>query len=185
MEDSPMKLICPVCHNEEREEVRFCSQCGADLFPKDDSSTIEMPALDLSSTAPTGELPESPLKVVEEAPVNLYVLQTGQFFPLIEKDEFIIGRKSKKQSIVPDVDLTPCGAHTLGVSRLHAVIKVNDGEISIADLDSTNGTWVNNIKLEPHQDHSLNHGDRILLGRCEILAFLRRHEAAREFFISC
>jgi hypothetical protein len=181
MEDSTMKLICSECQNEEQEEVRFCSQCGADLFPKDDPSTIKMPTLDLSSTAPTEELPESPMKAVEEAPVNLYVLQTGQFFPLIEKDEFIIGRKSKKQSIIPDVDLSPCGAHTLGVSRLHAIIKVNKGDISIADLDSTNGTRVNNIKIEPHQDHSLNHGDRIHLGRCEILALLRKKESTREF----
>lgn len=175
-----MKLICPVCHNEEQEDVRFCSQCGADIFPKYDPSTIKMPALDISSIAPTGELPESPLKAVEEAPVNLYVLQTGQFFPLIEKHEFIIGRKSKEQTIVPDVDLSPCGAHSLGVSRLHAIIRLNKDEISIADLDSANGTRVNNVQIEPHQDHSLNHGDHILLGRCEILALLRQNESARE-----
>jgi pSer/pThr/pTyr-binding forkhead associated (FHA) protein len=47
------------------------------------------------------------------------------------------------------------------VSRRHAVIKMQGGTISIEDLGSTNGTFVNGEKI---QRATLREGDRILIG---------------------
>jgi pSer/pThr/pTyr-binding forkhead associated (FHA) protein len=48
------------------------------------------------------------------------------------------------------------------VSRCHAKIQLDAGEVIISDLDSTNGTWVNG---EPVRLAALKTGDRIMLGR--------------------
>jgi predicted component of type VI protein secretion system len=49
------------------------------------------------------------------------------------------------------------------VSRYHAKVQVDDGNVILTDLDSTNGTRVNG---HPVQMHVLRIGDQILIGRC-------------------
>jgi pSer/pThr/pTyr-binding forkhead associated (FHA) protein len=49
------------------------------------------------------------------------------------------------------------------VSRYHAKVQVDDGNVILTDLDSTNGTRVNG---HPVQMHVLQIGDQILIGRC-------------------
>ena len=55
--------------------------------------------------------------------------------------------------------------HDTEVSRHHAQIKLDEvtGEYQLADLNSSNGSFVNNRKLDGSV--TLNNGDRILLGR--------------------
>ena len=72
-------------------------------------------------------------------------------FPLHSDREFIIGRGSEVD-IVLNEDM---------VSRKHAKMVTVGGQISIADLDSTNGTFVNG---ETVQKARLKEGDRILIG---------------------
>ncbi len=49
------------------------------------------------------------------------------------------------------------------VSRLHCALHedLNTGQWSIEDKESTNGTFVNGQRLEPHQRHPLRNGDQI------------------------
>jgi pSer/pThr/pTyr-binding forkhead associated (FHA) protein len=75
----------------------------------------------------------------------------GEEFPLEEGRAFTIGRSS-------DLDLLLIEEM---VSRKHARIQVADGDITIEDLDSTNGTFVNGEKI--HQAR-LRDGDRVLIG---------------------
>ena len=75
----------------------------------------------------------------------------GGEFPLIDSGELVIGRAS-------DLDLVLIEDM---VSRKHAKITVQDGMISIADLGSTNGTFVNGERVKKAQ---LKMGDRVLIG---------------------
>jgi pSer/pThr/pTyr-binding forkhead associated (FHA) protein len=50
-------------------------------------------------------------------------------------------------------------------SAKHAVIKFAREEITIMDLGSSNGTYVNQDKLTPHQSESIRPGDTIRLGK--------------------
>lgn len=71
-------------------------------------------------------------------------------------DEFIIGRESVCNLVLEDAL----------VSRKHAVIRVVGEHIEIEDLNSRNGVYVNNKKIEgPTQ---LAHGDRIRIGSQEL-----------------
>lgn len=71
----------------------------------------------------------------------------------INKPEFIIGKERRR------VDY--CISDNNSVSRSHAKIKVRAGRCYIADLGSTNCTYVNGVKLSPNQEVILSKGDKI------------------------
>jgi Domain of unknown function (DUF4388)/FHA domain len=75
----------------------------------------------------------------------------GGEFPLNEGQEIVIGRSS-------DLDMVLVEEM---VSRRHARIALERGVISIEDLGSTNGTFVNGEKV---QRGTLKEGDRVLIG---------------------
>lgn len=75
----------------------------------------------------------------------------GGEFPLVKGREIIIGRSSELDMVLIE-DM---------VSRRHASISVSGDEINIADVGSTNGTFVNGEKIKKAR---LKEGDRILIG---------------------
>jgi len=79
-------------------------------------------------------------------------------------ERLIVGRAEKNQSTQPDVDLSPFGAETLGVSRQHLTIDARGNHLTISDLNSMNGTMLNDEKLEANKATPLKHGDQLTLG---------------------
>jgi hypothetical protein len=75
----------------------------------------------------------------------------GGEYPLGETGELVIGRSSELDLVLVE-DM---------VSRKHAKVTLGAAGISIADLGSTNGTFVNGEKVRRAQ---LKEGDRILIG---------------------
>jgi len=75
----------------------------------------------------------------------------GGEFPLADTGELVIGRSS-------DLDLVLIEDM---VSRKHARISMQPGQVTISDLGSTNGTFVNGEKVKRAR---LKEGDRILIG---------------------
>src|SRR5882757_8278844 len=75
----------------------------------------------------------------------------GGEYALAEGQEIVIGRSSELDMVLVEEM----------VSRKHARIALNDGVISIADLGSTNGTFVNGEKVD---QGTLKEGDRVLIG---------------------
>ena len=47
------------------------------------------------------------------------------------------------------------------VSRMHAQINFNGQQISINDMNSTNGTYINNSRMQSGQSYTINIGDNI------------------------
>jgi pSer/pThr/pTyr-binding forkhead associated (FHA) protein len=70
----------------------------------------------------------------------------------ITKEEFLIGRGS-------DCDLR---LGVSAVSRHHCLIRCRGGEVTLADLGSANGTFVNGQRIRSQT--VLRHGDDIALG---------------------
>lgn len=64
----------------------------------------------------------------------------------------------------PHVDLEPFYAHERGVSRRHARITLHSTRMTVADLGSTNGTYVNNEKLDANVEYPIKTGDELRLG---------------------
>lgn len=75
----------------------------------------------------------------------------GGEFPLQPNREIVVGRSSDLDMVLVE-DM---------VSRKHAKIAISEGVITIQDLGSTNGTFVNGEKIKKAR---LQEGDRILIG---------------------
>ncbi|MEX2144743.1 MAG: FHA domain-containing protein [Anaerolineales bacterium] len=123
-------------------------------------------------TARLDEPTQLPAKPLPGSLLNLHIVRTGEILPVGGVGEYIVGRVSEGQSILPDVDLEPFQAFKSGVSRLHARIRVEQRVMWITDLGSANGTQVNNEKLTPHQDYPLSNKDVVRLGRLSIQALV-------------
>jgi predicted component of type VI protein secretion system len=104
---------------------------------------------------------------------SLHLLDSGQILPLGDRMEFTLGRVSDAQPIMPDIDLTPYQAYASGVSRLHAVLKREGKRVFVMDLGSSNGTYLNGVRLKPTVDQTINHGDMLALGKLKIQVLLQ------------
>ena len=67
----------------------------------------------------------------------------------LDIDCFVIGRESDCHLAIPSP----------GVSKRHAELRLQDGQWSIEDLRSRNGTWVNGQRI--HSRTPLSHNDEI------------------------
>lgn len=96
--------------------------------------------------------------------LQFYLPRNSQPVIIENKDVITIGRKDSSRGILPVLDLTPYGGADLGVSRFHAEIVLNEGKYYIKDMGSTNGTWVNDKKVDPYHLELIKSGDQLRLG---------------------
>jgi pSer/pThr/pTyr-binding forkhead associated (FHA) protein len=86
------------------------------------------------------------------------------------KREIIIGREDPISGIFPEIDLTPYGGESGGVSRQHARLANLNGQWTITDLNSTNYTYVDGARIEPSAPVPIRDGTQLRFGRV-ILTF--------------
>lgn len=80
------------------------------------------------------------------------ISETGQVFHVINEDSLVIGKKEE------EVDLY---VGDEGISRMHARIFRNGDDYFLEDLNSTNGTFKNGLRLKPYEQRKLEKGDEI------------------------
>jgi hypothetical protein len=166
-------IICPNCQHENVPGTLFCAECGTQL---DGVETLTTKAVtqdqitdDLKKKSTSVEPPSSPAN----SWISLHLMDSGKILPLASRTEFTMGRLSEGQPIMPDIDLTPYQAYASGVSRLHAVVKREANRTFVMDLGSSNGTYLNGRRLNPHTEEELKHGDVVALGKLKIQVLLR------------
>lgn len=88
--------------------------------------------------------------------------------------ELLVGRSSRSRGISPQVDLTGPPLDP-AVSHTHAVLRVDGDGWTLIDLESGNGTYVNDSPdaLKPYVATKVTAGDRIHLGAWTTLTLLR------------
>ena len=72
----------------------------------------------------------------------------------------VIGKDPKKAQVL---------LQQAGVSRIHAMIVKEGRECILEDLNSTNGTWVNEKCLEPRTRYVLKQGDKVRFAGMEYI----------------
>lgn len=88
----------------------------------------------------------------------------GKEFPLREGTN-LVGRWDPETGSFPEVDLDDADEDAK-ISRKHAAIKMSADELSIKDMGSLNGTFLNRgERLEPGKVYSLQEGDEIVIGK--------------------
>jgi hypothetical protein len=90
----------------------------------------------------------------------------------------VLGRACEMECEV--VNLTKYRAYELGVSRCHAMLEVTDDGVLVSDLGSSNGTYLNRVRLEPNQAAILNDGDEVCLGQMAIRVYFAEQGAEAE-----
>jgi hypothetical protein len=78
------------------------------------------------------------------------------FYLPAEAGEITLGRGARSEIVVPDES----------VSELHCRLELSpEGTLRVVDLGSTNGSSVNQIRIEPEQPEPLADGDLLTVGR--------------------
>ncbi|MFI1236063.1 FHA domain-containing protein [Nocardia salmonicida] len=185
--------LCPHCHAPT--SGRFCEGCGHDSAlpapnvtsrPGDrPESAVPSSGFDPTMIA-TGAPPDSGLSRMWVARIfadrEFYArvrarkgpdadrVEFPDFYPerriTLRGTQFLIGKRSASQGIVPEIDLGIAPAD-IGVSRAHAMIQVDQGgALTITDLGSTNGTSLDGAEspITPQQAIALREGSRIHVG---------------------
>ncbi|MBR1478559.1 MAG: FHA domain-containing protein [Lachnospiraceae bacterium] len=86
-----------------------------------------------------------------------------------EDDRLIAKLKDKDVTIGKSREDAEILLQDTSVSRIHARIVYEDGEYYIEDMNSTNGTFKNNLRLKPYEKRRLMPEDEIRLGNLVLI----------------
>ena len=178
--------ICPECHEKNEPFMIECAFCEADLtgVKITDEETEKMTRA--NATAPAENAPNArkfsacgedisdvtPSPDIEETEAPSIILSSldGQYAYTMTADEVTIGRECIMGEYL---------GRKSYVSRSHAKLSVEDGELWIENLSGTNYTYVNNKKIT--EKTKLSDGDEVGLGGMSING--NRQEQAAYFLV--
>ena len=166
-----MNLICPSCQKVNNPDAMFCAHCGY-AFSGESNTTVIVP--DRSYKVPDASQLSHLIDLHPDALI-LYIV--GRKQPMIVKTnaDIVLGRRGKGDTDEkPDVDFTDFDGHILGVSRKHAIIHLTDKGYSIEDLGSSNGTFLNEQRVPPHDPRELASGDLLRMGQCILYIYFNK-----------
>jgi hypothetical protein len=159
--------FCPACKLLNDLYAEKCVHCG---FPFEDVRDKDGKRVngktDYLTPEEESEIVYSP-HTPPEYGLAFFFPETVNPFEVRTDAEFLIGRKTD-DSPERIVDLANYDAFGHGVSRRHVKIRRVDDKYEILDLDSTNGTWINEKRLAPNKSYPLASGDLIRLGRMRL-----------------
>jgi FHA domain/Double zinc ribbon len=182
------QMTCPVCGTPVLAGEAFCDNCGAALLT-DPGATLSHATQPPPFAAPQAPAPVAPPPFAPSAPPpfaaaplvpapapapvaaatgtrpRLVVVSSRAELPLPARDDIIVGREDAQSNSYPDVDLNPHGGLEQGVSRRHARITQRGGQWFVEDLNSVNGTLLNQKRIPANSPQPLQPGDQVMLGR--------------------
>lgn len=156
--------ICKFCGVSSSPDEFFCSSCGASLSGislSDDTDTIGIKdSMFAESIATAGDRLAG---VVSESEIAIAFLK----FPwgvLQVRGELCVGRDTAYSA--QSEKFSRC----MTVSGRHARIFFQDSEWFVRDVGSTNGTYLNSMKIEPNKNTEIRDGDLLHFSRaCEAI----------------
>jgi hypothetical protein len=107
---------------------------------------------------------------LQQVTARLFHIQSNRDIELPQNLSVVhIGKANDR--IPPDIDVSGFPNSEI-VSRIHADIRIEGDAHYIEDVGSSNGTYINNLPLSPGNRHRLRPGDRISLGKGDMVTFL-------------
>jgi pSer/pThr/pTyr-binding forkhead associated (FHA) protein len=158
----------------------------------DEQKMPSMPAADSSLTATTDlrEAAEEAQRVLQNQrqkpltesesifnpEMKLHIQVDGFSLPIVvaPHPKTTIGRKDPTSGDSPDIDLSTYAAYQMGVSRTHAILELAEDHLTLHDLGSRNGTFINGQRVTPEHPQLLHNGDEVRLGKMVLRLSFRR-----------
>lgn len=100
------------------------------------------------------------LEESEKEPSRGLYREDGELAVRIDKFPFVIGKKREEADLVLE---------DRSVSRIHARILDEEGSIYLEDLNSTNGTFKNGLRMRPYEKRRLEKEDELRFGKVEYI----------------
>lgn len=96
--------------------------------------------------------------------IEFRVIGTADIIRAPLGERLLIGRSDANKNIVPEIDLNPYDGQRRGVSRRHARLIMRNNRVTIEDLGSANGTYVNGQHINVLRPVRIRDSDHIKLG---------------------
>jgi len=167
-------IKCKGCSSDQLAGTLYCDECGAflleDMYAPDGS---EHPFTQISKTSAKPVLiGQDVAPAVKADHITFVIPNSGRRITLSLGEQIRVGRADPTVSLYPEVDLTADGGAEFGVSRLHAAINTSLEGPVIVDMNSTNGTVLNNYMLPSELPYPLHNGDELRFGELLVHVFL-------------
>ncbi len=108
---------------------------------------------------------------IQTQSASLLHAQSNTLTSLIADGKLVIYIGKPNDRVPPDINVSVFSSAEV-VSRIHAAIHIEDGHFFVEDVGSANGTYLNNMPLTPSTRYRLRVGDRITLGKGELMTFI-------------
>jgi pSer/pThr/pTyr-binding forkhead associated (FHA) protein len=160
----------PPAPSADSIDAKATPSLAADAQPDGQTPTSEVPTGDLKkegeAPAPSADA-AAPSGAPATFKAKLSVVRggrKGQEFPL-EDGNNLVGRWDPETGSFPEVDLDADDPEAK-ISRKHALIRIDGGKITIEDIGSLNGTYVNRQpRLSPGSPAEIKSGDEVIIGK--------------------
>lgn len=183
----PSMTPCPNCGAPVQPDASFCGQCGFNLRRLAVSSPPLPEVMQHKvSPVPTLETTAYPNRLTTLPPPPPPAHVFPPVIPIIEAKLIHVQTRTELQiptgravihigkpndRIPPDIDVAGFPNSEI-VSRIHADLRIEGDAHYIEDVGSANGTYINNTPLYPGNRHRLQSGDRIALGKGDLVTFI-------------
>ena len=170
--------VCRLCGKHNEPDELFCvdDACGTSLADVSAVDTSELERLAAEAEAAEAEAAESGdvgggVEVQQNQAVGGQTTREGQVaqappcalvFPWGQvpvAGQLGVGRDAGFSPISGQLDAFPT------VSRQHAIVGVAQGQWTVRDLGSTNGTYVNGTRLAEGETRAIQNGDQVSFSR--------------------
>jgi len=164
-------VSCPRCGRSSQRHEVLCYACGHLLQAAHSASETQ-------ALAETNDLSHSNDFFDQDTVLVLRARATGRVYeaqPQRSDHELVIGRGTAGSAVLPDIDLADQEGDSVGVSRLHLALRYDARyhTISVFDMGSANGTYINGQRLHAHEVRVLRDGDELRLGRLVLTVSFR------------
>lgn len=156
--------ICPNCEHDNPDILSHCLKCDTPL----DQRTVSPHTIHVSSAMREmidAILQETVLVLTPES----VTFRVGERFVTTPIGNKVFLGSDSAMTLPSFVDLSPYIDIHFGVSRLHAaIVRYDDHHFQVMDLDSTNGTAIDDVVLQPFHLYHLEDEATLNIGKCEL-----------------
>lgn len=158
---------CAHCGRYSAPDVSHCAHCGEPFAPVSEDSPITL-RLRRSPLILSGDRPSYDC-FPPRAVAILQFLPSGVVLALTLDNPAVLGRASGASEEFDQYNLSDLNAVQHGVSRQHCQLRRQDNHLIATDLDTTNGTYLNDRRLAPGEEYIVLHGDKLILGTLHVV----------------